>query len=186
VELDKDVVRRVLSKHFRPSPGGGGPSWLTFIGHATDSLWSVDLFRCESIMLSTHWVLVVMDQFTRRIIGVGVYAGVVDGMALCKMFNHAVARQGAPHYLSSDNDPLFENHRWRGNLRILDVEEIKTVPYTPTSHPVVECLIGTIRRKFLDQTLFWNFVDLETNLLSLPGLLQSRARPQRTGRCHAG
>ena len=29
-------------------PGGGGPSWLAFIGHARECLWSVDLFRCES------------------------------------------------------------------------------------------------------------------------------------------
>jgi len=27
------------------------------------------LFRCESIRLKSHWVLVVMDQFTRRLIG---------------------------------------------------------------------------------------------------------------------
>ena len=61
VEIDKDVVRRVLAKHYRPEPGADGPSWLTFIGHMKDSLWSVDLFRCESITLKTHWVLVVMD-----------------------------------------------------------------------------------------------------------------------------
>jgi hypothetical protein len=35
-------------------------------------------------------------------------------------------------------------HRWRANLRVLDVEEIKTVPYAPLSHPFVERLIGTI------------------------------------------
>ena len=50
---------RVLAKYYWPRPGGGGPSWLAFIGHAKDSLWSVDLFRCESITLKTHWVLVV-------------------------------------------------------------------------------------------------------------------------------
>ena len=61
VEIDKDVVRRVLAKHYRPEPGADGPSWLTFIGHMKDGLWSVDLFRCESITLKTHWVLVVMD-----------------------------------------------------------------------------------------------------------------------------
>ena len=33
------------------------------------SLWSLDTFRCESIALRSHWVMVVMDQFTRRIIG---------------------------------------------------------------------------------------------------------------------
>jgi len=65
VDIDKDVVRRVLAKHYRPGPGNG-PSWLTIIGHLKDSLWSIALFSCESILLNTHWVLVVMDQFTRR------------------------------------------------------------------------------------------------------------------------
>ena len=46
VEIDKDVVRRVLAKHQRPEFGGSGPSWVTFIGYMKDSLWSVDLFRC--------------------------------------------------------------------------------------------------------------------------------------------
>ena len=129
-----------------------------------DSLWSVDLFRCESILLKTHWVLVVMDQFTRRIIGFGVHVGDVDGVALCRMFNSAVSTKGTPTYLSSDNDPLFEYHRWRANLRILDIEEIKSIPYKPVSHPFIERLIGTVRRDYLDQTLFWNADDLERKL----------------------
>jgi putative transposase len=33
IEIDKDVVRRVLANHYRPEPGSGGPSWLTFLGH---------------------------------------------------------------------------------------------------------------------------------------------------------
>src|SRR5262249_31981656 len=87
VEIDKDVVRGVLSVHYRPESDSQGPSWLTFLGHTKDSLWSCDLFRCESAMLRTHWVLVVMDQFTRRIIGFGVHSGIVDGVALCRMFH---------------------------------------------------------------------------------------------------
>src|SRR5437588_5498625 len=34
IEIDKDVVRRILSVHYRPESNGGGPSWLTFLGHA--------------------------------------------------------------------------------------------------------------------------------------------------------
>jgi transposase InsO family protein len=49
-------------------------------------------------------------------------------------------------------------------LRILDVEEIKSVPYVPVSHPFVERLIGTIRREFLDHVLIWNAIDLERKL----------------------
>ncbi len=106
-----------------------------------------------------------MDQFTRRIIGFGVHAGGVDGIVLCRMFNKAVSSQGVPHYLSSDNDPLFLYHRWQANLRILGIDEIKTVQNTPLSHPFVERLIGTIRREYLDHVLFWNDQDLEKKLV---------------------
>ena len=163
-DIDKDIVRRVLAKHYRPTPGSSGPSWLTFLGHTKDSLWSIDLFRCESIRLKSHWVLVVMDQFTRRIIGFGIHAGDVNGIALCRMFNTAVSGKDTPKYLSSDNDPLFQYHRWQANLRIIEIKEIKSLPYIPLSHPFVERLIGTIRREFLDQTLFWNATDLERKL----------------------
>jgi putative transposase len=68
IDIDKDIVRRVLGKHYRPEAGTDGPSWLSFIGHVKDSLWSVDLFRCESTLLRSHWVMVVMDMFTCRIV----------------------------------------------------------------------------------------------------------------------
>jgi len=164
VDIDKDVVRRILATHFHPEPESGGPSWLSLIGHAKDSLWSLDLFRCESAILRTYWVLVVMDQFTRRIVGFAVHRGVVDGMALCRMFNRAIHARTLPKYLSSDHDPLYRFHQWQANLRVLEVKEIKTVPYVPLSHPFVERLIGTIRREYLDQTLFSTIADLEEKL----------------------
>jgi putative transposase len=166
LELDKDTVRRVLADHCKPDPNNQGPSWLTTIGHTKDSLWSVDLFRCESILLKSHWIMVVMDQYTRRVIGFGVHAGYVDGPTLCRMFNHATSEQGWPKYLSSDNDPLFQFQRWKANLRVLDVEEIKSLPHVPMSHPFVERLIGSVRRELLDQTLFWTTTDLKNKLLA--------------------
>ena len=139
IPINKDVVRRILAHHYRPGHDSDGPSWLTFLGHMKDSLWSMDLFRCESATLRTHWVLVVMDQYTRRIIGFGVHAGSVDGVALCRMFNRAIRGQHwMPKYLSSDNDSLYRFHQWQANLRILEVTEIKSVPYVPLSHPFVE------------------------------------------------
>jgi transposase InsO family protein len=164
--INKDVVRRILALHYRPEPGADGPSWLSFLGHTKDSLWSLDLFRCESMVLRTHWVLVVMDHYTRRIIGFGIHAGVVNGEALCRMFKQAIRGVTTfPRYLSSDHDPLYRFHQWEANLRILGVTEIKTVPYVPCSHPFVERLIGTIRRECLDRLLFWTATDLESKLL---------------------
>ena len=73
-------MRRILALRHTPKPDSAGPSWLTLPGHAKDSLWSVDLFRCESAILRAQWVLVVMDHCTRRIVGFGVQRGGVDGV----------------------------------------------------------------------------------------------------------
>lgn len=108
--------------------------------------------------------MVVMDQFTRRIIGFGIHTGDIDGVAVCRMFNRAISRMGVPKYLSSDHDPLFTFHRWQANLRILEMEEIKSIPYVPISHPFIERLIGTIRREYLDHVLFWGEIDLARKL----------------------
>ncbi|CAN5875888.1 hypothetical protein BH24ACI4_BH24ACI4_33640 [soil metagenome] len=183
IPINKDVVRRILAARYQPTPDSAGPSWLTTLGHAKDSLWSLDLFRCESAVLRARGVLVVMDQCTRRIVGFGVHRGVVDGVGLCRMFNRAIRGDTSPTYcaasttfagrqiqlsprtyLSSDHDPLYQFHQWQANLRILDVKEIKAVPYVPLSHPFVERLIGTIRRECLDRTLFWTAADLEAKL----------------------
>jgi len=56
VIVSRFAVDRILRKHTKNNPPGhnNGPSWLSFIGHLKDSLWSVDLFRCESILLKSH------------------------------------------------------------------------------------------------------------------------------------
>ncbi len=80
--------------------------------------------------------------------------------------NRAIARQSMPKYVSSDHYPMFRFQCWRANLRILEIDEIKSIPGTPRSHPFIERLIGTIRREYLDQTLFWDRCDLEQKLNS--------------------
>ena len=61
----------------------------------------------------------------------------------------------------------------------LDVDEVKSVPYTPRSHPFVERLIGSVRRELLDQTFFWTATDLENKLRYYQAYYNEK-------RCHAG
>jgi hypothetical protein len=109
-----------------------------------------------------------LDQFTRRIIGFGIHRGTVDGPSLCLMFQRAIPGQSLPKYLSTNHDPLYRFHPSQANLRVLEVVEIKTVPYVPLSHPFVERLVGTLRRECLDRTLFWTTADLEAKLREFP------------------
>lgn len=123
--------------------------------------------------------MAVMDQYTRRIVGFAVRGGIIDGPTLCRMFNQAATGQDWPMYLSSDNDPLFQYHRWKANLRVLEIKEIKSLPHVPMSHPFVERLIGSIRRELLDHTLFWTASDLLNKL-------SNYRRYYNEDRCHSG
>jgi len=93
---------RSLIQHYRPVPSGDGRLPGSPSSAAKDSLWSVDFFRCESILLKSYWIMVVIDIFTRRIIGFGGAAADLDGPVICQMFNRAIAKQTPPKYLSSE------------------------------------------------------------------------------------
>jgi len=98
------------------------------------------------------------------------------------MFSNVLGSSTGPRYSSTDNDPLFKFHRWKANLRILDVTEMKTIPYAPFSHPFVERLIGTVRREFVDHAPFWRALDLERKLCSFKAYYnQDRVHRGREG-----
>ena len=102
------------------------------------------------------------------------------------MFNVAISNQGIPRYLSTDNYPLFRYHRGHVNLRFLGVDEAKSIPFCPTSHPFIERLAGTIRREYLDQLFFSNARDLERKLKSFAQYYnQHRVRQSLDGKTPA-
>ncbi|MEO8325473.1 MAG: helix-turn-helix domain-containing protein, partial [Nitrospirota bacterium] len=104
-----------------------------------DSLWSIDSFRCESLQLQTHWVLVVMYQYTGRIIGFGIHpAPAMDVRALSRLFHQATSRSGWPQCPSSNHDAVFRFHQWQANLRILGIHEVKSILWVPASYPFIE------------------------------------------------
>ena len=108
--------------------------------------------------------MVVMDNWSRKIIGFVVTPSTVTGESLCGMFNKILSSGKMPKRLVHDHDPLFRFIRWTRNMDILEIEQIWSVPFFPLSDPFVERLIGTVRRDFLDRILFWNGSDLERKL----------------------
>jgi hypothetical protein len=111
IEINKDVVRGVIAIHSRPKTDTDGPSWLTVIAQAKDSVWSLDLFAlnrwsCAAIGCCWSWTSspVVSPALA--------CPACIDGMSACRMFNAATTGQCKPKYLSTDHDPLFRFHRW--------------------------------------------------------------------------
>jgi hypothetical protein len=61
----------------------------------------VDLFPCDSIVLRSYWVLVVMEQFTVTSSQSAWHCGPVNGADICRMFNAAIRGRGHTHDISS-------------------------------------------------------------------------------------
>ncbi|MFK7827865.1 MAG: transposase [Oligoflexales bacterium] len=161
--ISEHTVRRILRRYFKPN--GGGPSWLTFLASQKDSLWSLDFFRVDSIALKSYWVMIVTDQFSREIVGIRTLGKVIQGSRVCHSFNNLISEIGRqPKYLSTDNDPVFNFHLWQINIEMMNIEQVNSIPGVPTSHPFIERCIGSTRREFLDNTLFWSQNDLDAKL----------------------
>ena len=100
-----------------PGQDSGGPSWLTFLGHMRDRPWSMELFRCESAMLRTHWVLVVMrspnlNSYAER----WVRSVKEECLAKLILFGESSLRRALEQYLLHYHEE--RNHQGKGN-RIL-------------------------------------------------------------------
>ena len=93
IDINRFAVARILRQNYKDIPDNTGPSWLTFLGQTKDSLWSVDFFRYESILLKSHWVMLIIDIYSRRIIGFSIQTGNPDGTAVCYMSNRIIARK---------------------------------------------------------------------------------------------
>jgi hypothetical protein len=159
VNIDKDVVRRVLAKHYRPAPYDGGPSWLTFLRHTRESLCSVALFRRASILPIIHSILLAIGQCTRRIIGCAISGRIFDQTVVCSQFDTAIPVIDASRSLRSIHDQPFSHHRCRKKL--LGVSRTRTVTILPRSPPVAERRIRTRRRKHHDYRSNYSAIHLE-------------------------
>jgi len=165
VDINESLIRRILRKYYKPPPGSG-PSWLSYVGNDIGKLWSVDFFRVESMFLQSFWVMLVMDQYTRKIVGFSINKGPMNGSNICYMFNQVICNESPPKYLSRDHDPLFNYHLWGVNLDLYGIEELKSIPFIPQSHPYIERAIGTVRQEFTNKIGFWSQSDLEKKLSS--------------------
>ena len=165
VDIDKNVVHRVLAKPLSSRPGRNRA--LVVVVRRTHDRQSVErgpLALCvhrapERLGARGHGPVHAAPRGIRCASRTGSRH---PASAACA--TPAIQGRGAPRHLSTDHDPLFEAHRWTANLRLLEIDEIKTVPHVPLSHPFVERLIGTMRRECLDHVLFWNAGDLERKL----------------------
>lgn len=118
--------------------------------------------------LKSSSVMVIMDQYSRRIIGFTVHRGDVGGEALSSMFREIVSNIPTPKYLSLDNYPFYRFDRWAPELEAMMINPIYSISLTPISHPFVERLIGTTRRVHACFNTRWHALPTWSRILHKP------------------
>ena len=160
LNIDKDVVRRVLAKHYRPEHYDGGPSWLTFFRHMAESLWSFAPFRRRSILPIFLSTLLVIGQCTRRKIGCGIAGSHFDQTVFCSLFTAGIPVIEASKLLSSAQDPPFVHYRRR--RKCLGKNRTQALAVFPRAPPFAERRIRTKRRCHRDYRSNCSAIVLET------------------------
>ena len=158
--IDKDVVRRVLAKHYHPEHYDGGPSWSTFFRHTAESLWSIALFQRKSILPNILSSLITIGQCTRRIISFGIAGCHFAQTVFCSLFTAEIPVVEASKLLSPAQGPQFSHHRCRRKFR--GVGRKQTFAIFPRAPPFAERRIGTIRRNHHDYRSNCGAIDLVT------------------------
>jgi hypothetical protein len=160
VNIDKDVVRRVLAKHYHPTPYDGGPSWLTFLRHTRESLCSVALFRRESNLPKFHSILLAIGQCTRRIIDCAISGCRFNQSVVCSLFDNAIPVIDTSRSLRSTHDLAFRHYPCR--RKHLGLRRTRTVTILPRSPPFAERRFRTRRRNHNDYHSNCSAIDLAT------------------------
>ena len=184
IDIDKNVVYRVLAKHYARA---GRNRTLVVVVHrphrpTASGAWTFfDASRSCSGATGCSWSW----TSSRVVSSASACIAAPSRASTCVACSTPRFMVSVPRHLSTDYDPVFEAHRWMANLRILEIDEIKTVPHVPLSHPFVERVIGTMRREFLDHVLFWNGRDLERKLAEFQMYYNAARCPRVIGRPHA-
>jgi transposase InsO family protein len=121
-----------------------------FRSAAKDAVWAVDYFAVKTAKNTWVQVLMILDVYTRERIDIRVYDGWdVDSWWTTRAFHDAMVRaKRHPKKVIHDHGSHFAG-QFERQLRVLEIEQERTVPGWPELNGFAERAIGTCRRELL-------------------------------------
>ncbi|MGE5785080.1 MAG: transposase [Myxococcales bacterium] len=150
VRVAEATIRKILLEHgFSPHPHRK-LDFERFKSAAKDAVWAIDYFAVRTAKNKWVQVLIILDIFTRERIDFRVYDGWdVDSWWTTRAFYDAIVRtKRRPAKVISDHGTHFMG-QFERQLRVLEIEQDRTVTGLPSLNCYVECAIGTCRRELL-------------------------------------
>ena len=150
IELSERTVSRLLRRRGRPP----SQTWRTFLADHLTSLVSVDFFTVPTLTGRVLFVLVLLSHHRRRIVHLRITEHPTAAWTAQQIIE-AFPDDTAPRWLLRDRDAIYGDF-FRRRVAGMGIGEVITSPQSPWQNPLVERLIGSIRRECLDHVIVLN------------------------------
>jgi transposase InsO family protein len=119
---------------------------------AKDALWTLDFFVVRTLHGRLLQVMVILDVYTRELLGFRAYDGWdVDSAWTMRTLSAALSEsQRKPTAVMHDRAPQFAGQVER-QLRVLEVDHCRLPPRLPALNGVLERAVKSLRFELLDQ-----------------------------------
>ncbi len=151
LKLGIDVAERTVSRLIPKRRSPPSQTWRAFLTNHVADLGAIDFFTVPTAHLRVFFVLIVLAHHRRRVLHFNVTEHPPATWTAQQMVD-AFPEDSAPSYLLRDRDSVY-GHLFQHRLRGMRIREVLTAPHSPWQNPVVERLIGSIRRECLDHVL---------------------------------
>lgn len=171
VSVSAETVRKVVNDaglgNPPPVPKRKPPQIRRFEREVPNAMWQIDIFTFELKRMYRVYLVGIIDDHSRYIVGHGLYRQ-QKAEAVLEVVKGAIGQWGAPREILSDNGRQFVS--WRGRsqfqkvLRRQGVQHVRSAPQHPMTLGKIERFWRTLWEEFLNDAVFASFADTRQRL----------------------
>jgi putative transposase len=151
ISVSDSTIRKYRPKN-RPSPSA--QTWKTFLQNHAQALIAVDFFAVPTASFRVLYVFLVLAHDRRKVLHFNI-TGSPSALWTAQQMVEAFPYATPPRYLLRDRDGIYGADFVR-RVEALGLEQKLIAPRSPWQNPIVERLIGSIRRECLDHVIVLN------------------------------
>jgi transposase InsO family protein len=150
LEVSERTVSRLMPRR-REAPS---QNWRTFLDNHLGAIIAIDFFTVPTASFRVLFVMVVLAHHRRRIVHFNVTAN-PTAVWTVQQVDEAFPEESAPRFLIRDRDQIYGDEFCR-RVKGMGIEEVITAARSPWQNPLVERVIGSLRRGRLDHVIVVN------------------------------
>ncbi len=165
--LGFEVAQSTVSKYMTRGRRPPSQSWKTFLQNHAEAIAAIDMCVVPTVSFDLLFAFLVLGHGRRRLLWFEVTRHPTAEW-LAHQMTEAFPWLSAPAYLVRDNDAGY-GEVFTLRLRAMGIRDRPITPGSPWQNGHMERLIGTVRRKCLDQMLIFGEVHLRRILSTYAG-----------------